>query len=122
MTSPMVFVSDKVPQYCKPITEVIKKYVVSENTDLRVKHFVAKNGNEVTKYTLPRNNHSLLVVLDPNQDSLSILIKRSGRHASTLPIVAYETGMNNPNLDVALLDFMEVFVSKAFNQRKDVEK
>lgn len=122
MTSPMVFLSDKIPQYCKPITEVLKKHVLNENTDLRVKHFVAKNGNEVTKYTLPRNNHSLLVVLDPNQDSLSILIKRSGRQSSTLPIVEYETGMNNPNLDVALLDFMEVFVSKAFNQRKDVEK
>lgn len=122
MTSPMVFISDKIPQYCKPITELLKKHVVSENTDLRVKHFVAKNGNEVTKYSLPRNNHSLLVVLDPNQDRLSILIKRTGRYSSTLPLIEYETGMNNPNLDTALVDFMEVFASKAFNPSKEIQK
>lgn len=113
-TAPMVFLSDKIPRFCSDVTDLIKDVVNTHASHLRVKTFIAENGNKVTKFALPKQSRSLLVTEYDNGGIRITIKKRVGDTSKTM--CSYSLNREDPDLPQKVRDFGESFVSLAFKE------
>lgn len=113
-SAPMVFLSDKIPKFCSDVTDLIKDVVNTHASHLRVKTFIAENGNKVTKFSLPKENRSLLVTEDGNGNIRITIKKREGRTSRTM--CSYSLDRGDPELSEKITAFGSSFIALAFKE------